>query len=263
VRGSENAIQSLRGILASVEESSVFQSVVSVPLSPFRALEGVGDSAAGIREFNGIARSFARSVERLPEQMRWQVELLMFEIEDRDTVRSVLAALQSLASSADRLSGSAESLPSDVRALLQDSSQTLAQLQQLVASGSALAEPLRDASQHVEQASASWQAILGPRDGAEARPRGRPFDVREWESAVREVGATAQELESLLREVRTTADARPGSAALVPFNAALDRADGLTRAWIDLLAWRLAELMLAGVALALVYRLIVARLPRR
>jgi hypothetical protein len=253
---TETAMQSIRRTLAGVEQSSAFRRVVSVPLSPFRALEGVGNSADEIRDFNTIARGFARSMERLPEQLRWQIELLLFEIESRETTRAGLASLQSVAGSAERLSGVAAALPDDVRSLLEDSSATLAQLQEVVSTAQALAGPLRDASEQLQRASASWEVILGPREGGAERPPGRPFDVREWESAVREIGATAQHLERLLQEVRATGEAEPLAAAL-------ERADRLTRAWIDLAAWRVAQLMLAGLALALAYRLIAARLARR
>jgi hypothetical protein len=261
VGGQEFAIQSVRRTLANVESTSVFRSVVAVPLAPFRALEGVGDSATAIRSFNATAREFVRAVGRLPDEVRWQVELLLYEIEERDSVKSALASLQSLSTSADRFSTSTERLPEDARSLLQDTGKTLTQLQQVVASARELAGPLRETSEQLQQASAAWATILGPREGEEQKPPGRPFDIREWQSAVREVGDTSQQLQRLLQEMRATSEAT--NAALVPLSTALDRVDRVTRSWIDLAAWRLAQLLVVGLALGLVYRLAARSIARR
>jgi hypothetical protein len=264
VVGQDFALQAVRRTLASVETTGVFQRVVSVPLAPFRALEGVGDSATEIRNFNATARQFVRSIERLPEQVRWQAELLLYSVEEREMVHAALGSLESLSASADRLSLSAERLPGDAQALLEQSGPTLTQLQQLVASARELALPLRETSEQLRQASESWAAVLGSRDGARREGAGRPFDIREWESAVRELGATAQQLEQLLEQLRaTTAEPQLAEAALAPVNAALDKVDTTARGWIDLAAWRLAQLLVAGLVLGLSYRLVVNRITRR
>ena len=261
VAGQDFAMQAVRRTLADVEATSVFRSVVSVPLAPFRALEGVGDSATEIRKFNATAREFARIAGRLPEEVRWQVELLLYEIEDRETTKTGLAALQSLSASADRFSTSAERLPEDTRALLQDASDTLKRLERVIASARELAVPLRETSAQLQQASASWATILGPREGEPAKPPGRPFDIREWQSAVREIGTTSQQLQQLLQELRASSQAT--DAALAPVNAALDRVDRVTRSWIDLAAWRLAQLAIGGFVLALAYRFAARPFARR
>jgi hypothetical protein len=81
---------------------------------------------------------------------------------------------------------------------------------------------------------------------------------------VRELGATAQQLEQLLEQLRaTTAEPQLAEAALAPVNAALDKVDTTARGWIDLAAWRLAQLLVAGLVLGLSYRLVVNRITRR
>jgi hypothetical protein len=261
VGGQDFAMQAVRRTLASVETTNVFRSVVAVPLAPFRALEGVGDSATEIRKFNATAREFVRTASRLPEEIRWQVELLLYEIEDRETTKAGLASLQGLSQSADRLSSSAERLPQDTRALLQDAGDTLARLERVLKSARELAVPLQETSAQLQQASASWAGILGPREGDEAKPPGRPFDIREWAGAVREVGESSRQLEQLLQELRATYQAT--DVALAPVNAALDRVDRVTRSWIDLAAWRLAQLGVVGAVLGLAYRFAARAIARR
>jgi hypothetical protein len=81
---------------------------------------------------------------------------------------------------------------------------------------------------------------------------------------VRELGATAQQLEQLLEQVRATTAGQPiAEKALAPVNAALDKVDTTARGWIDLAAWRLAQLLVGAVILALAYRFAVRGLARR
>jgi hypothetical protein len=263
IAGQEFAMQAVRRTLAVVESTNVFQRVVSVPLSPFRALEGVGDSATEIRNFNATAREFVQSVERLPEQVRWQVELLLYDVEERSSTTSALDSLDLLSKSAGRVSESFARLPEDTRALLAESGDTLARLEQVLASARELSGPLLETSQQIERASAAWASVLGPAEGAEREPAGRPFDIREWQDAAREIGTTAERLETLLEALRATSDARIAETALAPVTAAVERADLATRSWIDLAAWRIAQLMLAGVALGLGYRWLASRVTPR
>jgi hypothetical protein len=262
VTRSEYPIYTLRRTLAGVETTSAFKRVVAVPLTPFKALEGVGNSAEEIRKFNITARTFVRSVERLPEQVRWQAELLLYDLEERESLSTALASLDTISQSARLASESVARLPADLQSLLGESEQSLERLQQLLASAHELAGPLRDTSEQIQQASTAWASILAPRQAAPDAPPSRPFDIREWESAVRELGATAGQLERLLNELRGASDAGLTGAAIAPLNAVVDRADATTRAWIDLVAWRLFQVIAAGFALAIVYRLVASRLTR-
>jgi hypothetical protein len=262
ITSADFPMQTLRRTLAGVETTNVFKNVVAVPLTPFRALEGVGNSAEEIRKFNITARTFVRSVERLPEQVRWQAELLLYDLEERESFSAALASLDAISHSADLASEAVAKLPGDVRSLLEDSDRSLERIQQVLASAQQIVGPLRETSEQIQQASASWASILRPQEDARERPPSRPFDIREWESAARELGATARQLEGLLQELRATSDAGLAETALAPLHAAVDRADVATRAWIDLAAWRLFQVIAAGFALALVYRLVASRISR-
>jgi hypothetical protein len=257
--GRQFTLQSIRRTLASVESTGTFQRVVSVPLSPFRALEGVGDSATEIRHFNATARDFVQAVERLPEQVRWQVELLLYDVEDRESFDTVLTSLDRLSQSAHRASDSIAKLPEDARSVLQESGGTLAQLEEILAQARELAGPLEATSDHVRQASLAWAAVLEREPGAPQEER-RPFDIREWQATVREIGDSAERLERLLEALRETSDAGIASRAFEPLTLALERTDATIRAWIDLATWRIAQLMLAALVVGLGYRWVSRRI---
>ena len=84
-------VQRARRALDDVEQTGVFRRVVDVPLSPFRALAGAGDTPGAVREFNLIAREFVRTAELLPERLRWQIELLLYDVEERQVIETALS----------------------------------------------------------------------------------------------------------------------------------------------------------------------------
>ena len=89
-------------------------------MSPFRALGGVSEGAVAIREFNDTAIRFSTVVEGLPDQIRWQSELLLFDLESRDATVRALAAGEALAESANRMTAAVDALPDNVALLLEE-----------------------------------------------------------------------------------------------------------------------------------------------
>ena len=90
-------------------------TVMSVPMAPFRGLSGVGDAPSAINEFSLTASHFTDVVRQLPTLARWQLELLLFEI---DSLQSVVEARQGLDRASrgiESFSKTAETLPADIR----------------------------------------------------------------------------------------------------------------------------------------------------
>ena len=56
-------------------------AIMSIPLAPVEGLRGVGDTPAAIDRFTKQAGSFAVVVRDLPQEARWNAELLMLEAE--------------------------------------------------------------------------------------------------------------------------------------------------------------------------------------
>ena len=108
----------------------------------------------------------------------------------------------------------------------------------------ALATPLSETAAQLEQASAHWLAMLGPRDPT-PDPNRKPFDVGEWQAAAQSIGVAAGELRGLATDLSTL----EGSNAL---DAAIDRA-----------FWRGLILLVAFFGLLVAYRLLTARLANR
>jgi hypothetical protein len=221
-----------------------FSWVVDLPMVPFRALSGVSDTAQAVHDFNETAREFTETVNELPHLTRWELELLLYDAEELESVDRALAAAESFALGAERISGAAETLPEEVgeqlAARLEEARATIAELDAALVRAEALAGPLQHVADRVGDASAQWTTLLTEMR-ADEDGEGRPFDVREYESA-------ADRIEGATREIR----------ALVTELNALDasRAEAL----VDRAAWRAAFLVVLFFAALAAYRLLVSRL---
>lgn len=235
----------------TIEASGAFDWVFSIPLSPFRALEGVDAGAQAIREFNLTAQQFADLVARLPERARWESELLFYDLENRETMESLVASVAAIGASAERLSASAERLPADVR---QEAERVLASFEtqhgavqkSLADARATLAEldvrldKANELALQLDRVGVTWQGVVstvrGPDDGRE----GRPFDVTEYERAAARIESASNAIRELVVEARAGGDAVSGL--------------------LDGLLWRLVALVAAFFGLRLAFRWLEARI---
>jgi hypothetical protein len=246
----EFAAASLHRAFADVSPGARFDWVFRLPMAPFRAFEGVESGAQAIHEFNATARQLGDLAARLPELTRWQLELFLYDLEDRETTMRGLEAFERLSASAERLPAATreelERLLEESTAAQQELRTTLDALRQASASidGTlANAQPLADALERVagraNEAGATWNELVArfrPEDRGEEEPQGRPFDITEYERTAAGVRDAAVELRALLDALRA------GQTSLA-----------------DTLLWRGLALLVAFFALLLVSRAISAR----
>lgn len=53
--------------------------LLELPLAPFRAMQGVDNTAGAITNFNGVANGFSRTVAQLPLELAWEGQLLVLQ----------------------------------------------------------------------------------------------------------------------------------------------------------------------------------------
>lgn len=249
ITGTQFSLVRAREAAQALPASNVLTEVISLPLAPFRALQGVDSGAAAVRDFNQTARRFSMIVAGLPEELRGQMELLLYDVEELRSVRQGLASFELAAASADRASLALERLPAELRAtldqevrgLLAESQGTIGEAAQAIAQAREVAGPLQETATQLREASAAWREILGPHDPTPRSPDEHGFDVRDWQSAAGAIGTAAVELRGL-------------AAELEGFSAG---------AGLDRLFWRAAALLVLFFALLLGYRVLAARLARR
>lgn len=249
ITGTQFSLVRAREAAQAVPTSNALTDVISLPLAPFRALQGVDSGAAAIRDFNQTARRFSTIVGGLPEELRGQMELLLYDVEELRAMRQGLAAFELAAASANRASLAIERLPDEVRAtldqqvraLLEESQGTVGEAAQAIAQAREVAGPLQETATQLREASAAWREILGPHDPTPRSPDDPGFDIRDWQSAATAIGTAAGELRGLAVEL----EGFTGSAGL------------------DRLFWRAVALLVLFFALLLGYRVLAARFARR
>ncbi len=171
---------------------ATFDWALSIPLSPFRALDGIDEGAQAFREFNAVADRFSRYIQEVPSYIRWEAELLFYEVEESSSVNSVLTSLDMFAKSSSRLATTAEGLPASLRgemdalltsveeqrkglhetvvevhATVQDAQEVMAEtkgaiedLSGIVDSAKELSAPLESTSEQLAHAGTAWQGAI-------------------------------------------------------------------------------------------------------
>lgn len=258
------AVETLPAMVNGLTPGGQFDWIVAYPLAPFRAAEGVESGARAIREFNVTAQRFSQVVATMPKQLRWQAELLAFELEARPTVETTRQALDSIAASAAEFARIADRLPADLRAELAvlveqiDRTQpglreTLAEARStlLAAQGTAeqlgpVASALERTASEAQRAGEAWGALVAELRTASPRdpdaPPTRPFDITEYERTAASLAAVAVELRGLVADAKELGGAAP---------------------LLDLAAWRAFQLLVAFFLLLFVYRRIEGAIARR
>jgi len=253
MRGTQFSLASARQAADAVPGRGALYDVVTLPLAPFRALQGVDSGAAAIRDFNQTASRFGTIVAALPAELRGEMQLLLFDAEELRALRQGLAAFEQTAASAERASLAMERFPEElratldqqVRALLGESQQPIAQATQALEKAAEIAPPLQETATQLREASVLWREILGANDPTPRGPDERSFDVREWEATARAIGTSAAELRALAVELQGA------RGALEDVSLAVG---------VDRLFWRAVALLVVFFALLLAYRVLAARL---
>jgi hypothetical protein len=254
----EFVAEKVQSLVTASESSPIFDWVTAIPLSPFRALQGVDQGAQAIREFNDTAMEMTRIVAAMPRLIRWNLELLTLDISQQGDIEASLESFRSLASSAELLSQTAQSLPESLRELLDEAERTGQSL-------GPLSQSLERTATAVAAAGTAWAGLVQQLDKPPADPSvpSRPFDIREWQQTAAQVTSAATELRAMLESLQTFAESDSASAPFAQVSARIDRVEQSSRELVNLAALRGLQLILVFFALLFVYRRIEGWLARR
>ena len=232
--------------------------MTEIPLSPFRALQGVDQGAQAIREFNETAQEISRIVSSMPLLIRWNLELLAFELGQQGDIASGLENFDSLARSAESLSQTAQALPESLRELLAEADRTGQSL-------GPLSQSLERTAAAVAAAGNAWGGLVAELSKPPADPSkpSRPFDIREWEQTAVQVSSAAAELRTLLDSLEEFAGSDVLGSPLAELAARAESVEASSRSLVNLAALRGLQLILAFFVLLFVYRRIEGWLARR
>jgi len=188
--------------------SNVLNLPIDVVRAPFQAMGGVGDVAGAVREFSVVAANIGETVDVLPEQARWQVELLAYDLENLKAVGAGIESFERFSRSTERIAETAaqiqttvDNYPDRVRRELTgavkelDESQTglqktleqtraaIAALDKAVHSAGGLADSLEKTSSSLAGAGRAWDGAFASFDRMyrylDPRPEGDAADAKE------------------------------------------------------------------------------------
>jgi methyl-accepting chemotaxis protein len=246
-----------------------FLSVLKIPMSPFRAMEGVDRTASAISQFSDTAERFSDIVAELPESSRWQLQLLLLDLEEANMTKSFLNSLTQVSESSARLEKSVEELPEQLRgqltqfvedvdkkqAALQQTLQqaektslalnnTLEKLDQTAGSFNAVAKDVTEAAQAWESAAKATDEVV--EEFSKIRPSSpkekSSFDIKDYRDTAEQTSQAANDIKALLAEVEDLLESGRYNSVM---NGLLIRAAGL---------------VLLIFVLAVLYRIISVRL---
>jgi len=257
IRG-EFVAETLQTLVSSSASNPTFDWLTSIPMSPFRALQGVDEGAQAIREFNATAMEMARTVETMPRMIRWNLQLLALDVTGQGNVAEAIASFESLARSAESLSRTADALPASLRSLLDEAERTSRSL-------GPLSQSLERSAVAVAEAGQAWGGLVAELSKPPADPSkpSRPFDIREWEAAAAQVSTAAAELKSLLESAGAIAESDALAGPLAQLTNRVERLEAGSRELVDRVAWRGVQLILLFFGLLLAYRFVSHALARR
>ncbi len=253
------------------DQANPFLSVLKVPMTPFRAIEGVDRTASAIHQFRDTAERFSDIVAELPESSRWQLQLLLFDLEETDMTKSFLNSIQQFAESSSGLAESVKKLPEDLRGqftqfiedidrkqtnlqkTLQQAEKTtlaintsLERLDKTVSSLDTAAGNITQTAQAWENAAKATGQVVEEFNKRKLSPKeGDSFNITEYRDTAEQVSQAANDIKDLL-------------AAVDNFHET-----GGYKSIVNHLTLRAAGLTILIFVLAVFYRMIAVRLKNK
>jgi methyl-accepting chemotaxis protein len=255
-------------------KSRGLDTIINVPLAPFHAVHGVDTGLAAVSQIAGTADRLTALAADMPEQVRWQAEIIQYELLNREPLKTTFEDFHRLTESIDRISRTVEGLPQDVRTQVDDAFNSLdsssENLQETLRQAKATADALTataDSADQLVQSAAKLMSDAGMTGEAAAPPKDpdAPSEVEQLTAVARETRSTVVEarglvsdLDNLLKDSKTLDD-RIRAVDQVA-DASVDHAAARVRGLIRFAT--LQGVLLIGVAFvaAIAYRIVATRI---
>jgi hypothetical protein len=258
-------------------QQRLFEDVINLPLSPFKAMGGVDRTASAIYGLKDSADHMADVAEELPESARWQLLLLLMEMEETKVVKTFLESMSEFSQSSARVATSTEKLPEQLReqlsilieeidakqanlqTTLDKAEKTAATVERSLAKADEVADSFGLTADSVNEAAVAWEKSaeatklalkeFGRLKPARKDPNSKSsFNINDYRDTAETVTIAANELRTFTVEVREFVE----SDALTKYALAVERCT-------NHLAWRIVQLLLLVFVLVLVYKIVVRR----
>jgi DNA repair ATPase RecN len=231
-----------------------------------------------------VGAEISSVISFLPQQTRWHAEMLMYDLEERRSVKSAVASFDTFATSTERLSKTAEKLPEEIQervtTVLKDVEEQQAAFRATLTEARATIDGVTEASSQLgttaetfQQAAANWEKALhvfrlvvqdlapDPDKPPEAEPG--PSDIEILGNTAKEIAAAGVELQRAVAEFHRLTDPEKIGATVGQVDATVDRTGAVARG----LANHIAILCVVVIAVffvgLLAYRYAAGRMGKR
>jgi methyl-accepting chemotaxis protein len=251
-------------------QANPFVSVLKIPITPFRAIEGVDRTASAVHRFTDTAERFSDIVRELPESTRWQLQLLLYDLEETEMTKAFLSALTQFSQSSERLSKSVEQMPKQFGEQFEKS------VEQLDARQANLQKTLEQAEKTAGTVSETIKELNKTTETLNTAAKDITLTANAWETAARTIGEVLKEYNKIgasstgkasfdIKEYRLAAEQT--SQAANDIQGLLSAVDGFSKAryysgFINAITLRAMGFVVLVFVLAVIYRIISARLMK-
>jgi hypothetical protein len=273
---------------------TVFTDVLELPMAPFKALGGVDRGATAIHGFTNVADHFSGVIEGLPESTRWQLMLLLLEMEETEMAQSILASMSGVSENTAQLVTVAKGLPKEIRkqastlieeidskqaglqATLDRAEKTIAAVERTLERADPVIESIDRTAQSITETGRAWESAVKAvaqtvqelsKEETSVQEKEEPFDINEYRMTADALTGTANELTALTVEIRELIESQHLTKRIEDLDTratgVLDKGAAEARGLTNLMAWRAAQLIILAFVLALFYRIIVSRFLAR
>ena len=201
------------------DQPGLFESVLKIPLSPVRALEGVDRTPQAIYDFSTTTRRLTDVVQELPESSRWQLLLLLYDLEETDMAKEFLSSLQKISDSSTRLAATTEKFSTtledsdqsqeQVRQTLQQVSETAAQLRELFNAAQQTATLFSQTARDVNLALTSWTEAARATNEAIKQIKPQASQISAEPAPKTDLKETAQAVREAANEIKLVSEELP------------------------------------------------------
>jgi hypothetical protein len=260
-------------------DSDPLHQLLQLPMMPLAVAGAIGDTPQEIRNFANVTAAIGATGRNLPEQLRWQMELLMLESEAHPIsqgIGRVGAAAESIARTADGLEqaidradgplNTAHQTVRDAINLADKVDATTARAQEIVGS---LTEPATALTQTASAWESTVHAVHGLLDDWEQAhpPSANPdpgggFDVKDVAAAADQTRAAVSEARALISDVQSADLQEKIRQVSAASNESIDRAASRLDAAITKSAWAAAGLIVLAAGVLTLSRILVHHFTR-
>lgn len=141
--------------MALAEETADFRNILN-GLWPFQ-LTSIDAGAQAISEVAGVGEQFVRVARSTPERSRWELQLLLYDLEANPTLRRVVDSFTQFTESSDKIARSIEALPDQLTAQINELEASQPQFQATLDKTREAAAEIRGAMEQSNRLAASLQ----------------------------------------------------------------------------------------------------------